>query len=241
MPKAQTPRRGEAFRRFGKLLIWGGLAALALIFYSARAIEKQADTSVFSVAPELPHTRVALVLGCTPRLGNGYGNPYFNNRMDAAAEIFSAGKTDYLLVSGDNHTRMYDEPTAMKEALIARGVPEDRIVLDYAGFSTSDSVARAKQVFGLEEFCVVSQRDHAMRAIYIAQHQGLRAVGFAAKGIPARYGWRTSFREALARVRTVLDVNVWGRKPHFTGPRIEIGKRDETSKEISNAEKFFGV
>jgi SanA protein len=62
-----------------------------------------------------------------------------------------------------------------------------------------------------------------MRAIYIARHHQLYAIGFAAEDIPARYGWRTSMREAFARVRTVLDVHVFGRKPHFAGPPVSIG------------------
>ena len=193
-----------------------------LVWYSRYAIERGSSDSIIADPAKLPHKRVAVVLGCAPNLGDGRPNPYFVNRMEAAATVFKNGRADYLLVSGDNHTVDYDEPTAMKEALVQLGVPEERVVLDYAGFSTSDSILRAKLVFGQNDLCVVSQRDHAMRAVYIARHNTIDAVGFAARDIPARYGWRVLVREALARVRTVLDVNVWGRKPHFIGPRISI-------------------
>ena len=201
----------------------GALSSLVLLDYSKDAVEQQNHGALFENTAELPHRHVALVLGCAPILGRGWANPYFVNRMEAAAAVFKAGKADYLLVSGDNHTTEYDEPTAMKEALMRLGVPEERIALDYAGFSTSDSVLRANLIFGLTDFSIISQRDHALRAIYIARHHHLDAVAYAAKDIPARYGWRISLREAFARVRTVLDVNVWGRTPHFTGPRVPIG------------------
>jgi SanA protein len=208
---------------FRRLFVIGALGTLALLDYSTDAVEQQNRDALFDNTVELPHRHVALVLGCAPVLGHGWANPYFVNRMEAVAAVFKAGKADYLLVSGDNHTVEYDEPTAMKEALVRLGVPEERIALDYAGFSTSDSVLRANLVFGLTDFSIISQRDHALRAIYIAQHHHLDAVGFAAKDIPARYGWRTSLRETFARVRTVLDVNVWGRTPHFKGARVPIG------------------
>src|SRR5205809_746640 len=90
-------------------------------------------------------------------------------------------------------------------------VPHKRValVLGYAGFSTSDSIIRAKKVFGVKDLCVVSQPDHIMRAIYIARHHGMKAVGFAANDIAFRWSWRTRVRESLARVRTLFDVQVW--------------------------------
>jgi len=110
----------------------------------------------------------------------------------------------------------------MKKTLVRLGVPADRIVMDYAGFSTLDSIVRAKKVFGLSELCVITQREHALRAIYIARANGMDVVAFPAKDVPARSAWRTRIRESLARVRTLLDVHVLGRKPHFLGPAIEI-------------------
>jgi SanA protein len=212
-----------------RLLVPAALGALTLILYASRAVRKDAETRVFRDTSAIPHKRVALVLGCAPVLGGGMPNGFFENRMDAAARLFRAGKADYLLLSGDNHSVDYDEPTAMKQALIDRGVPEERLVLDYAGFSTSDSIIRAKKVFGIDDLCVVSQPDHIMRAIYIADHHGVDAIGFAAGEIAMRYSWRTRVRESLARVRTLFDVHVWERQPHFLGPRIPIGGGEKES------------
>lgn len=106
--------------------------------------------------------------------------------------------------------------------VVERGVPAERIVLDYAGFTTLDSVVRAREVFGQETLLIISQRDHVMRAVYLAEAHGMEAVGVAAAEVGFRTGWKTDLREELARVRAVWDVKVWNRRPHFLGPRIEI-------------------
>lgn len=174
-----------------RILIAAGAAALAAclaIVYAAQRIEQTSAPLVSADTEALPHKRVGLVLGCSPVLKSGQPNTFFQNRMQAAAAAFQAKKVDYLLVSGDNHSTTYDEPTAMRDALIKLGVPEDRIVLDYAGLSTLDSVVRAKKVFGLSEFCIITQRDHALRALYIARANGIEAVAFPAKDVrPARH------------------------------------------------------
>lgn len=210
-------------------ILWAlGVASAVLAFatirYAARRIERASAAAVFAETQAVPHERVGLVLGCSPVLRSGAPNGYFENRIAAAAALFRAGKVDYLLVSGDNHVATYDEPAAMRSALVQRGVPADRIVCDYAGFSTLDSIVRAQRVFGLREFCVITQREHALRALYVARAQGIAAVAFAADDVPVWSGWRTRARESLARVRTLLDVHVVHRQPHFLGPAIAIGR-----------------
>jgi SanA protein len=138
------------------------------------------------------------------------------------------GKVRYLLVSGDNHRRGYDEPTAMRDALIARAVPRERIVLDYAGFRTLDSIARAKDVFGQSHVIIVSQRFHNERALYLAQALGLFGVAYNAKDVPGARGDVTFMREPLARLRAVLDVRVLHTRPKYEGVRVEIGRGDES-------------
>jgi SanA protein len=214
-------------KRRRQILIVAGVSALVAvgaISYAARRIEQSSASAIKPEVSGLPHNRVGLVLGCSPVLSSGAPNWYFENRIAAAAAVFRAQKVDYLLLSGDNHVSTYDEPTAMKEALLPLGVPEERIVLDYAGFSTLDSIVRAKKVFGLSQFCVITQREHALRALYIAKANGIKAVGFPARDVPTLSGLRTRLRESLARVRTLLDVHVLGRRPHFLGPTIAIGQ-----------------
>ena len=211
-------------RRIFIILGIGAIAIVAAVLVSLSIIEKSSANRVSDNANALPHKRAGLLLGCSPVRNNGAPNLYFQNRVAAAVKLFNTGKIDYLLVSGDNHAAHYDEPTAMKDSLVANGIPENRIVLDYAGFSTLDSVVRAGKVFGLSELCVITQRDHAMRALYIAQKNGIDAVAFAATDVETmRGGLRTKIRESLARVSTLLDVHVFGRKPRFLGPEITIG------------------
>ena len=178
----------------------------------------------------LPHRKVALVLGCSPTLRNGSKNYFFIFRMDAAAKLLLQGKVDYLLVSGDNRRRDYDEPTAMKEALIARGVPPDRIVCDYAGLTTLDSVVRAKAIFGQPEITIVSQRFHTERAIYLARAYGVEAIGYNANDVPLAAAPRTYTRELFSRVRAVLDANVLRRQPRHLGEPVTIAAAPEPER-----------
>lgn len=173
-------------------------------------------------AAEAPVRRAAVVMGCVPKLAGGWDNPYFTARIEAAAELWRAGKVEALVVSGDNHVEWYDEPTEMKAALVRAGVPEDRIVCDYAGFRTLDSVVRAKTIFGLDSFLVVSQDFHVRRAIFLGRCKGLDVRGYAARGVPfGRLSSRTLVREPLARVAAVLDV-LLGRRPRFGGPPVAL-------------------
>ena len=162
----------------------------------------------------MPTHKVGLLLGTNPYLKNGSPNKYFTYRIEAAVALYEAGKIQYILVSGDNHKLGYNEPEEMKQALISKGVPEDRIVLDYAGFRTLDSVVRAKEVFGNEQFIIISQQFHNERALFLALHNDIKAVGFNAQDVTAYYGFKTRLREYLARTKLFLDLQ-WGVKPKF--------------------------
>ncbi len=180
---------------------------------------------IFDDIAEVPENRVGLVLGTSKRGPKGYLNPYFVNRIAAAAKLYRKGKVKHLLVSGDNRHRSYNEPEDLRDALIERGVSKKDITLDYAGFRTLDSVVRAKKVFGLRRATIISQDFHARRALYIAKRCGIDAVGFSAKAVRRRWFARTHLREIAARVRVVLDVYVFRTKPRFLGEKIEIARR----------------
>jgi SanA protein len=171
----------------------------------------------------IPHRRVGLILGCPKRTFGGWPNPYFENRIAAAAELYYHRKIDYFVVSGDNHVQRYDEPTDMKNALIDKGVPADRVYLDSAGFRTLDSVVRVKEIFSQERVTIISQKFQNQRAIFLADHHGIDAIGFNAPEVTLRYGLKTTAREQLAKVKAVLDVYLFHKQPHFLGPRITVG------------------
>jgi SanA protein len=177
--------------------------------------------SIYRTVKAVPANDVALVLGTAPR-GRRWKNPFFEGRMDAAAKLYHAGKVRHLLLSGDNHRKDYDEPTAMREALVGRGVPEKAITLDYAGFRTLDSVARAKKVFGLSSVTIVTDRFHQPRSLFLAKAHGLHAVGFCSTDVPFRWAKKTLAREVISRVKACLDVYVLHTKPRFHGGNEEI-------------------
>ena len=193
------------------VLAWG---ASAIAVYAASSERVFVSASIDAV----PHQRAAVVMGCVRTLSNGLNNLYFSRRIDAAAELYKAGKVDCLILSGDNHVKGYDEPSDMKESLAKAGVPADRIVCDYAGFRTLDTVVRAKKVFGADSFIIVSQPDHVRRAVFTARGFGCDAYGYAAKDVNGRYSIKTTIREQLAKIAAVADV-VFRRSPKFLGPR----------------------
>ena len=171
---------------------------------------------VYDDVNAIPKNKVGLLLGTGKYAASGNINLFYKYRIDAAVKLYKAGKIEYILVSGDNGRKDYDEPSDFKTDLIARGIPEDKIFLDYAGFRTLDSVVRAKEIFGQSTITIISQRYHNQRAIYIADHYNINAVGFNAKDV-----YNSHFREYLARSKASLDL-VFNVQPKFLGEKIII-------------------
>ena len=194
------------------------LSSLVFLAWAHAHVPAQAGDRVYAHVQDVPAREVGLVLGANPHLPDGRRNIFFDYRMDTAAELWRAGKVRLLLVSGDNGADNYDEVTAMRDALVSRGVPIENIVRDHAGFRTLDSVVRCLNVFGVRRPIIVSQRWHAERALYIADHRGLDAIAVAAQDLKATSSPRSHIREYFARARAVLDVNVFRAKPRFPGP-----------------------
>ncbi|GHC07240.1 SanA/YdcF family protein [Cerasicoccus arenae] len=208
-----------------RCLIAGGVGVMVaggLIWKARATVAAAAEGRVATDIADVASAPVGLVLGTSPTLSNGRANLYFEYRMDAAAALFRAGKVERLLVSGANPTNHYDESTAMKLALIKRGVPSDYIARDYAGFRTLDSVVRAKEIFGCNDVLIISQGFHVERALYLAQENGMDATGFAARDVPFNTGIKTNLREELARVKAVLDVQVLDTRPKYLGREIYL-------------------
>jgi len=203
------------------IIIGANLALVAGAFYFV--VWWVAHDRCYSSVDDVPPRNIGVVLGCVKKVGH-YDNAFFNTRVAAAAKLYHAGKVQFLLVSGDNHRNGYDEPTDMKEALIKKGVPADRIYCDYAGFRTFDSVIRAHSIFGQEDCTIVSQRFHNERALFIARRSGMNeAVAFNADDINSESMAKMYLREIPARIMAVLDVEFLGTKPKFLGHPVSIG------------------
>ncbi len=204
-----------------KLAFLSVLVAGLSIFGSDLWVKSSAHSKLYTSVKEIPSNKVGLLLGTSKILANGRINLYYQYRINAAAELYHANKIKFILASGDNGRTEYDEPTLMKEDLIAKGVPANKIYLDYAGFRTLDSVVRCKEIFGQEKITVISQPFHNERAIFIANRKGIDAIAYNAKDVSLVYGKKTQLRERLARVKMMLDL-VFGKQPKFLGERIDI-------------------
>lgn len=130
--------------------------AIGIPIAASLYVNNSTNDLVFNVN-SAPACKVALVLGTSRRTTKRQMNDYYVARMRTAAELYAAGKVQYLLVSGDNGTLEYNEPDSMRRDLLAMGVPENRIALDFAGFDTFDSMIRAQKVWGVDTMLVVSQ------------------------------------------------------------------------------------
>jgi len=207
-----------------RIVKFGFLSVLLVVFSILLAnyqVNKSTEDALYDSVDTIPYNKVGLVLGTTKYLQNGYVNLYYSYRINATIALYNAGKISDVLVSGDNGSKLYDEPTAFKEDLIKGGIPENHIYLDYAGFRTLDSMVRAKKVFGQTSITVISQKFHNQRAVFISNSIGVNAVGFNAKNVSSSYGFKTNMREKLARVKVFVDI-IFRVSPKFLGPRIEI-------------------
>jgi SanA protein len=165
---------------------------------------------------------VGLILGCTRLLPSGSPNLYFRYRIEAAAALHRAGKVELLLASGASHRGEVDEAESIKEALIEEGVPESDIVCDRDGYRTIDSVIRSQAVYGLDQLTIISQAFHNRRAIYIAEHWGIDAIGFDARDVEPPLGRKVRRREFFARLRVMIDLHVLATRAHVMGPSTPI-------------------
>ncbi len=186
-------------------------AVVILMIICDRIVDYSTKDRLYDVVDSVPHRKVGLVLGTSPiSTWNGRRNYYFDHRIKSAAELYKAGKVDWLVVSGGDYRNAengYDEPVAMRDSLIKQGVDSIRIVLDYDGTRTLNSIAKMRDVYRQDSIVIISQKYHNERALYQAKHLGIEAIGFNAKTPGRRTSWwRNRGREVLARVKMFLDL-----------------------------------
>ncbi|MFL5730190.1 MAG: vancomycin high temperature exclusion protein [Cytophagaceae bacterium] len=212
-------RRFISFFSLRKIFKWSVylsvLSAISILICNSW-INRNTSKQLYSDLSKIPSNKVGLLLGAKP------GNLFYKRRIEAATELFKAGKVRFIIVSGDNHTKEYDEGTAMMNDLIAAGVPDSCISIDYAGFRTLDSVERCYKIFGQKKFTIISQEFHNQRALFIANKRGYDCVAFNAGNVGKKNSSSTYFREYFARVKCVLDIYVLGTKPKFLGDPVKI-------------------
>ena len=184
---------------------------IALLLVCNQLVVDNAKGKVFSDIDSIEYNKVGLLLGTTPQARlTKVTNYFFIYRIDAAEQLYKAGKIKYILISGDeNSLDGINEPECMRDSLVARGVPERAIFLDGKGYRTINSVINANKVFGLKSFTIISQEFHNERALYQAEHLGLdveNLQAFNAKMPTSRRAYLTSIREYFARVKMFIDL-----------------------------------
>ncbi|WAZ21552.1 YdcF family protein [Streptomyces cinnabarinus] len=209
--RPRLPRTRTGQRRLVQALM--AACVLALLPSTWMYVSTQDRLRTLSDAPR---TDVAVVFGAG--LWQGEPSPYLAHRLDAAAELYRAGRVEVVLVTGDNSREDYDEPDAMRAYLTRHGVPDARIVSDYAGFDTWDSCVRAKKIFGVDEAILISQGFHIRRAVALCEAAGVTSYGVGVDELHDSTWYYGGTREVFAAGKAALDA-VFKPDPHFLGPR----------------------
>ncbi|MFC9732653.1 SanA/YdcF family protein [Streptomyces roseolus] len=209
--QVRFPRTVRARRRTVQAVMAAAVLALAPAAWTHTAAAGKLRTTA-----DVPARDVAVVFGAG--LWNGRPTPYLAHRLDTAAELYRTGKVRVLLVTGDNSRTAYDEPSAMRAYLTARGVPDEKVVSDHAGFDTWDSCVRARKVFGVDRAVLVTQDFHVKRAVALCERAGVASYGVGVAEPHDTTWYYGTTRELLAAGKAALDAAVRP-DPHFLGPR----------------------
>ncbi len=194
---------------------------VVIVWIADYTINKTTNNLIYQDVNKIPYNKVGLLLGTSKLLSSGIPNQYFQKRIKATVELYQAHKIDKLVISGDNSKKDYNEPLDMKNELVANGIPDSVIYLDFAGFRTFDSAIRMYKIFGQSKFTIISQDFHNRRAIYIANHKQMQTIGYNATDVDAYNGFKTKLREKFARVKVFIDLFL-NKEPKFLGEKITI-------------------
>ncbi len=212
-----------AIQRCRYLIYALGLGAVVagVLFLAGNLAVEKTGPYVYHQLDAVPECRVGIVLGTSKHVA-GRPNLYYVYRIQAAAELYHAGKIAKILASGDHSRKNYNEPEDMRGDLIAAGVDPGDIVLDYAGLRTLDSMVRAREIFQVDRLIVISQDFHCRRALYLGDAHGVEAFGYAARDLSWRFRLKMFCRESLARCAAWIDVNILHRSPRHLGEPLPI-------------------
>lgn len=189
------------------------LAGVLCLWISHKQVVLQTKSQIYTTIEAVPFRPYGLVLGASKDGKNGL-NPYFKNRMDATLLLYEAQKIDTIIVSGENSSNTYNETQDMTDYLVEHGVPRSKIIRDFAGFRTLDSVVRSKKVFGCDSLIIISQEFHNQRALYIANYYGIQAIAYNAKDASSSFNL-THIREYFAKFLVLIDLHILKTKPIF--------------------------
>ena len=171
-------------------------------------------------ASKLEDIDCILVLGCFVK-DDGRPSDMLHDRLTRGVELYDQGVAPKLLMSGDHGREEYDEVAAMKQFAIDEGIPSEDVFMDHAGFSTYESIYRAKEVFQADKILIVTQEYHLYRALYIADQLGVEAYGVSSDYHTYVGQFMRDFREMLARVKDCATC-IFKPEPTYLGEAIPI-------------------
>jgi SanA protein len=209
------------FKKFVVPLVIISVCGLCFMVLAYVKVSLPAPEKMYADLTICPANDIGILFGCG-KFVDGRPNQFYLYRIQAAARLYKAGKIKHLLVSGDNHAVGYNEPETMKRDLVQHGVPAAAITCDYAGFSTFETIIRAKEIFGVQEATLITQRYHLSRALYLAAVHGIKAIGYEVREPPGKQTVKLKIREVIARIITYGDVHLGVRHPKFLGKKEYI-------------------
>jgi SanA protein len=190
---------------------------IVIVFFNHYSIQRSAKNLIYNKIENVPHRKTAVLLGMEKKFTNGKLNRFYINRIDATVNLYNAKKIDIIIVSRNQGNVVND----VKRDLIKRGIPKNKIILDYAGLRTYDSMYRMYKVYGQKKFIVIAQKKQNERAIYIAKKNGLNAIAFNAGEYSGYNSFRLNMIEKLERTRLFFEFLV-NKKPKYSGEKVTI-------------------
>jgi vancomycin permeability regulator SanA len=208
-------------------LVGAGAVCTLLVFGAPFYADLQARGDVYPAA-NVPKHDVAIVFGAGL---DQYGQPshFLESRLLTAVQLYKSGKARVLVMSGDNHVKGYDEPTAMKNYVVAHGVPVGSVVLDYAGFDTYDTCYREHALFGVDSAILVTHGYHLPRALMTCNKLGIKSIGVKADRAGSDFSKNYLVREILSTDKAALQLALKSR-PDILGPKLNAVAEALTKK-----------
>ena len=215
-----------------KLIIIGAIGLVSIFLVGASVnyiVVKSANKYIVNTAEETKDkaAQAIIVLGSYVH-PDGTPSGILKDRLDTAIKVFNQNQNLKILVSGDHGRTNYDEVNVMREYLENKGVPTSQIFMDHAGFSTYETMYRAKEIFEIDKAIVVTQDYHLKRAVYLARKKGIEAYGVKADIYTYPGIKRFTAREVLARIKDFAFANILKPKPTYLGEKIPIMTSDSS-------------
>src|SRR3989344_1120148 len=204
--------------RFQRFLAWSSGLLIIFVVATNAIIYTETKAYIYNDVGDALNAEVALIPGAAV-FSNGSLTPIFMNQVDVAIKLYESKKVSKILVSGDNSTLSHNEVNPVRKYLLARGIPDEDIFLDHAGFDTYSTMYRARDIFGVSSILIATQSFHLPRAVFIARRLGMEAYGVNADA--GHILFRNYIREALANEKAALNL-FFNRKPKFLGEEIPI-------------------